>query len=77
MPKLLSTKNLANPSSDDYVLQSTTEGVRSWAASGVGIASDGVNVGSATTINWQNRQVSPVSSGIATVLTDPLTIVGL
>ena len=77
MPKLISTKNLGNPSTDDYVLQSTTAGVRSWAASGVGIASDGTNVGSATTINWQNRQVTPVTSGIATVLTDPFTIVGL
>ena len=43
----------------------------------VGIQSDGTKVGDATQINIQNRNVTAVSSGIATLTTDPLTIIGL
>ena len=43
----------------------------------VGIQSDGTKVGDATQINIQNRNITAVSSGIATLTTDPLTIVGL
>ena len=43
----------------------------------IGIKSDGTKVGDATQINIQNRNVTAVSSGIATLTTDPLTIVGL
>ena len=78
MPKLISTKNLANPTTDDYVLQSTTAGVRSWAASGVGISSDGTLLGDATQINFESNRVKYDSNtGIATVMTDPLTVIGL
>ena len=43
----------------------------------VGIQSDGTKVGDATQINIQNRNITAVSSGIATLTTDPLTIIGL
>ena len=43
----------------------------------IGIKSDGTKVGDATQINIQNRNVTAVSSGIATLTTAPLTIVGL
>ena len=43
----------------------------------IGIRSDGTKIGDATSINIQNRNITAVSSGIATITTDPLTIVGL
>tara|TARA_R100000008_G_C3541443_1_gene144980 strand:- start:487 stop:657 length:171 start_codon:yes stop_codon:yes gene_type:complete len=43
----------------------------------IGIRSDGTKIGDATSINIQNRNITAVSSGIATLTTDPLTVVGL
>ena len=42
----------------------------------VGISSDGTSLGNMTDLNFQSNRVE-VQSGIATVYTDPLTIVGL
>ena len=42
----------------------------------VGIQSDGTKISYGTELNFQSNRVE-VQSGIATVYTDPLTIVGL
>ena len=77
MPRLISTKNLKHPTSDGYVLSSSTAGVQSWVDNrSVGISSDGANVGTANTINFESNRLT-LNSGIATITTDPLTIIGL
>ena len=77
MPRLISTKNLKHPTSDGYVLSSSTAGVQSWVDNRqIGISSDGSNVGTANTINFESNRLT-LNSGIATITTDPLTIIGL
>jgi len=47
-------------------------------SSQVGISSDGTDLGNMTRLNYESNRVELDSaSGIATVFTDPLTIVGL
>ena len=47
-------------------------------SSQVGISSDGTNLGNMTRLNYESNRVELDStSGIATVFTDPLTIIGL
>ena len=46
-------------------------------SSAVGISSDGTDLGDMTTLNFENNRVTVSSAGIATVTSDPLTIVGL
>jgi len=43
----------------------------------VGIASDGTVLGDAIQINFQSNRVKLNATGIATVTSDPLTLVGL
>ena len=44
----------------------------------VGISSDGTLLGDATQINFESNRVKYDSNtGIATVMTDPLTVIGL
>ncbi len=43
----------------------------------VGIASDGTTLGNMTELNFESNRVRLSSAGIATVTSDPLTIVGL
>ena len=43
----------------------------------VGIQSDGTTLDNASKINFESNRVTVNSAGIATVTTDPLTIVGL
>jgi hypothetical protein len=44
----------------------------------VGIASDGTSLGNMTTLNLESNRVKfDANAGIATVYSDPLTIVGL
>jgi hypothetical protein len=78
MPRLISTKNLRHPTIDGYVLSSSTSGVQSWVSKidNVGFSSDGSNVGTAKTINFQSNRIE-VQGGITTVYSDPLTIIGL
>jgi hypothetical protein len=47
-------------------------------SSQVGISSDGTNLGNMTRLNYESNRVElDVASGIATVFSNPLTIVGL
>ena len=43
----------------------------------VGISSDNVSLGNMKTLNFESNRVKLGSTGIATVTSDPLTIVGL
>ena len=43
----------------------------------VGIQSDGSSLDSASKINFENNRVTVSSAGIATVTSDPLTVIGL
>ena len=44
----------------------------------VGIASDGTSLGNMTTLNYEiNRVQFDSNAGVATVMTDPLTVIGL
>jgi len=43
----------------------------------VGIQSDGTSLGNATKINFENNRVKLASTGIATVTSDPLSLIGL
>ena len=43
----------------------------------VGIASDGTSLGNMKELNFDSNRVRLTSTGIATVTSDPLTIVGL
>ena len=43
----------------------------------VGIASDGTSLGNMTTLNFQSNRVKLNATGIATVTSDPLTVIGL
>ena len=43
----------------------------------VGIASDGTNLGNMKELNFDSNRVKLSAAGIATVTSDPLTIVGL
>ncbi len=42
----------------------------------IGISSDGTDQGNVTRINFENNRIE-VKSGIATVMSDPLSVVGL
>ena len=46
------------------------------SAGQVGIQSDGTALGNASKINFENNRVT-ISSGIASVTSDPLTVIGL
>jgi len=46
------------------------------SAGQVGIQSDGTSLGNASKINFENNRVT-VTSGIASVTADPLTVIGL
>ena len=47
-------------------------------SSQVGISSDGTDLGNMTRLNYESNRVDfDTNAGVATVLTDPLTIVGL
>ena len=43
----------------------------------VGIQSDGTALGNATKLNFESNRVKLASTGIATVTTDPISIIGL
>ena len=43
----------------------------------VGIASDGTSLGNMSELNFESNRVKLSAPGIATVTSDPLTIVGL
>ena len=43
----------------------------------VGISSDNVSLGNMKTLNFESNRVKLGATGIATVTSDPLTIVGL
>ena len=44
----------------------------------VGIASDGTSLGNMTTLNYESNRVKfDSNAGVATVMTDPLTVIGL
>ena len=43
----------------------------------VGIASDGTSLGNMSELNFQSNRVKLSATGIATVTSDPLTIIGL
>ena len=47
------------------------------SAGQVGIQSDGTALGNASKINFENNRVTVSSAGIATITTDPLTVIGL
>jgi len=81
MPKLVSQKNLRNPSTDGYVLSSSTVGVQTWVNNkSVGINSSGSVVGTATTIDFSGATIT-LSSGVASVAIsgglNPYSIIGL
>ena len=47
-------------------------------SSQVGISSDGTSLGNTTRLNYKSNRVKlDTTTGVATVFTDPLTIVGL
>ncbi len=47
-------------------------------SSQVGISSDGTDLGNMTRLNFESNRVEfDTNAGVATVLTDPLTIIGL
>lgn len=81
MPKLVSQKNLRNPTTSGYVLSSSTVGVQTWIDNkSVGVSSGGTSVGTASTINFSGATVS-ISAGIASVAIagglNVYTIIGL
>ena len=43
----------------------------------VGISSDGTLLGDATQINFESNRVKLASTGIATVTSDPISLIGL
>ena len=43
----------------------------------VGISSDGTSLGNMSELNFQSNRVKLSATGIATVTSDPLTIIGL
>ena len=44
----------------------------------VGISSDGTSLGNMTTLNYESNRVKfDSNAGVATVYTDPLTVIGL
>ena len=43
----------------------------------VGMSSDGTDLGNASRINFQSNRVTVNSAGIATVTSDPLSVIGL
>ena len=43
----------------------------------VGIASDGTSLGNMSELNFESNRVKLSATGIATVTSDPLTIIGL
>ena len=44
----------------------------------VGIASDGTSLGNMTTLNYESNRVKfDSNAGVATIYTDPLTVIGL
>tara|TARA_B100000287_G_C20489696_1_gene724593 strand:- start:647 stop:817 length:171 start_codon:yes stop_codon:yes gene_type:complete len=47
------------------------------SAGQVGIQSDGTNLGNAKKINFESNRVKLNSSGIASVTSDPISIIGL
>ena len=48
------------------------------SAGAVGIQSDGTSLGNATKLNFENKDIKiDVKTGVATVFTDPLTVLGL
>ena len=47
------------------------------SAGAVGIQSDGTSLGNATKLNFESNRVKLASTGIATVTTDPISIIGL
>ena len=47
------------------------------SAGAVGIQSDGTSLDNASKINFENNRVTVSSAGIATVTSDPLTVIGL
>jgi len=81
MPKLVSQKNLRNPSIEGYVLSSSTVGVQTWVDNkSVAINSNGSVVGTATTIDFSGATIT-LSSGVASVAIsgglNPYSIIGL
>jgi|TARA_B100000925_G_scaffold29301_1_gene19513 hypothetical protein len=47
-------------------------------SSQVGISSDGTDLGNMTRLNFESNRVDfDTNAGVATVLTDPLTVIGL
>jgi len=47
-------------------------------SSAVGISSDGTDLGDMTTLNFESNRIKfDTGAGIATVYSDPLTVVGL
>ena len=47
-------------------------------SSQVGISSDGTDLGHMTRLNFESNRVDfDTNAGVATVLTDPLTVIGL
>ena len=47
-------------------------------SSQVGISSDGTDLGNMTRLNFESNRVEfDTNAGVATVLTDPLTVIGL
>ena len=47
------------------------------SAGAVGIQSDGTSLGNATKLNFESNRVKLASTGIATVTSDPISLVGL
>ena len=47
------------------------------SAGAVGIQSVGTSLGNATKLNFESNRVKLASTGIATVTTDPISIIGL
>ena len=47
------------------------------AGGAVGIQSDGTNLGNATKLNFESNRVKLNSSGIASVTSDPISLIGL
>ena len=67
MPKLVSQKNLRKPAVSGYVLSSSTVGIQTWVNNkSIGINSDGLSVGTASTVNFSGATVS-INAGIASV----------
>tara|TARA_Y100001963_G_scaffold108657_1_gene150217 strand:+ start:546 stop:716 length:171 start_codon:yes stop_codon:yes gene_type:complete len=47
------------------------------SAGAVGIQSDGTSLGNATKLNFESNRVKLASTGIATVTSDPISLIGL